>query len=421
MKRLMTNERGNVLATAMLLISAMMMIGLATISIADNQTGQSRKQRERESTFNLTEGVLTSQTFVLGRNGTGSSGLPFPDQCTPTTTNLLCPKPEELARSFDGATQKDFAAGTDWQTSVRDNRAPGSAAGSKSDFYDPTLTYDPAVPATSCNASSTDHIDCYDGNADDKLWVRASSNVRGRVRTIVALIQVERRPITLPQFAVLAGSFQTSNNGRKVIVDTTGSQVSVRCTLSGGQPASGDPCLGYDPGKGQLDPPGSYLTGQPTQAAVVDDDLLALEDSARGAGTYYASCPSNPNGKIVYVKTGNCSYNNSAPAATGQSKCCNSTGTPGLYILESGTLSINGDIEFHGVVYAANKQNSSGTVVTTGGTSLILGGVIVDGDGRVTAGSSGLNIDFDANAFTGISTTGTAGVVQNTWRELPAD
>jgi hypothetical protein len=49
------------------------------------------------------------------------------------------------------------------------------------------------------------------------------------------------------------------------------------------------------------------------------------------------------------------------------------------------------------------------------------GGVIVDGNGKVSAGSSGLNIDFDANAFTGITSTGTAGVVQNTWRELPAD
>jgi hypothetical protein len=45
--------------------------------------------------------------------------------------------------------------------------------------------------------------------------------------------------------------------------------------------------------------------------------------------------------------------------------------------------------------------------------------VIVDGAGGVQAGSSGKrNIKFDGNAFNNINAFGTAGVVQNTWREI---
>jgi hypothetical protein len=404
-----------VLATASLLIMAMMMIGLATISIADNQTGQSRKERERESTFNMTEAVLSSQTFVLGRNGTGTAASPFPNTCSSTSTSSLCPSATELANSFDGATQKDFASTKSWSTAVRDNQDTTSTSSS---FYNPTLTN------SDCGAASAaaNRIYCYDQNNDKQLWVRASATVRGRVRTIVALIKVEPRAVSFPNYAVLAGSFATTNNGRKTIVDSSPSQVAVRCTLAAGvQPSAGDSCLGYDPSKGQLSPANGYITGQVNQPAVTEDDLVSLEDSARGAGTYYATCPANPNGKVVYVKSGDCSYNDSAPAASGQSDCCNSTSVPGLFIIENGTLAIDGNIQFHGVIYAVNGQGSSGTVVTTAGTSLVDGGVIVDGLGKVLAGASGLNIDFNANSFTGISSTGTAGVVQNTWRELPAD
>jgi Tfp pilus assembly protein PilX len=410
-------QRGNVMVIAMLLIMVMMMIGLATIAISDTQTGQSRKERERESTFNLSESVLTSQAFVLGRNGAGSTAAPFPNKCTPaTSTQALCPHPDEITRSFDGATQKDFAAGSTWETTVRDNQEPSNSV---STYYSPSLTN------SDCGASATDHIYCYDNNGDNKLWVRASSTVRAKTRTIVALVEVELRPVTLPQFAVLAGSFMTTNVGNKVIVDsaplTTG--IAVRCTTTG--PSAGDPCLGFNESKGQLAPGGAWETGYPAQPAVAAEDLLAFEDAAKGAGTWYATCPANPNGKIVYVKSGDCSYGTSAPAAAGQSKCCNSPAPsspgPGLFIIENGTLAIGGSIAWNGVIYAVNKQNTSGTVVSTSGTSVIFGGVIVDGNGGVAAGASGLNIDFEPNAFTGITQPGTAGVVQNTWRELPPD
>jgi hypothetical protein len=42
----------------------------------------------------------------------------------------------------------------------------------------------------------------------------------------------------------------------------------------------------------------------------------------------------------------------------------------------------------------------------------------VDGGGGVYAGSAGGNIVYDAYAFDNITAVGTAGVVQNTWREI---
>ena len=73
MNKLRHDERGNVLVTAILLMSVMLSVGIAVASTVDTQTEQSRKERERESTFNLAEAALSAQTFILGRRGTGTA------------------------------------------------------------------------------------------------------------------------------------------------------------------------------------------------------------------------------------------------------------------------------------------------------------------------------------------------------------
>jgi hypothetical protein len=103
----------------------------------------------------------------------------------------------------------------------------------------------------------------------------------------------------------------------------------------------------------------------------------------------------------------------------GSGKCCNSQANPGLYILERGTVDFGGNIEFWGVIYNANLDNSnSERMVETSGTAAVHGGVLVDGAGGVYAGSSGDNIVYHAFSFDDIKAVGTAGVVQNTWREI---
>jgi hypothetical protein len=404
--RLARDEDGNVLVMSVALVALMLVLGSSTLAIVDTQTDVVKSERQHESTFNLAEGVLNAQTFVLARRGTGGVGsASFPESCVNGTTHSLCPDAAQLARSYSAATQNDYDAGTTWRTRVRDN---------------PNGTYySPAAVAAAAR---------YDANGDRQLWVSAEGTVRGRTREIVALIRVEDRPVTFPNYALLSGAFATSNNGRKVIVDATDPTslgLAVRCV---GAPSKSSTCLGYDPGKGQLDPPDRYTTGAPDVPSISSDDLQALEEFARANGTHYASCPGpNPNGTVVVIDSGDCSFNNSSPKAPGAAKCCNSPTSPGLLIVKCGTVSLGGNIEFYGLIYVPNKSSasgsycSSGNVVTTQGTSLISGGVIIDGPGKMFAGSSGSNIVFNPLAFQNVRAAGTAGVVQNTWREVPDD
>jgi len=391
----MRREDGNVLVIAIMMMMLMLAIGLSTMAGVDTQTDVSKKDRQRESTFNLTEAVLNAQTFLLGRLGTGNLATPFPVQCPATPASALCPDPQKIANSYDAASQPDFApAETNWTTIVRDNGSPG----------EPPF-YDPALEATAAR---------YDQNEDRQMWVKSTAVVRGKTRSIVALIKVEDRPIAFPEYGISAGFFYTTNNGNKVIVDSTGSLgVAVRCS-----PATLVNCLGYDAAKGQLTPAGNTTTNYSSSTAISTDDLQGLEDYAKASGTYYTSCPTNPNGQVVVIEAGDCVFNNSSPAASGEAKCCNSAGKPGLLIIKRGTLTLLGSITYEGLIYMPNQQNSSGTVVTTGGTALIRGGVTIDGPGGLAAGSSGLNIKFNIGAFQRIHTIGTAGVVQNTWREI---
>lgn len=404
------DERGNVLVIATMMVTLMLVVGASALSTVDTQTDVTKRERQHESSFNLAEGVLNAQTFVLGRLGTGSPASTFPESCTNQSNAALCPTPAQLARNYDAATQNDFDSGTQWVTRVRDNPA--------GTFYS---------AATVANAA------WYDANQDDRLWVTASATVRERTRTLVALIRVEKQPIAFPQYAIIGGWFSTSNNGRKDIVNATGSfGVAVRCTPS--NPSATPPvagCLEYQANKGQLVPAGGYEYGYSSAAAIEAEELQALEDTAKARGTYYTSCPANPNGEIVVVESGNCSYNNSAPSAAGMSKCCNAAANPGLLIVKCGSVSIGGNIVFYGLVYIPNKSTptgnwcSSGAVVTTSGNAVLNGGALIDGPGGLVAGSSGNqqgnNVIFNPAAFNDINTAGTAGVVQNTWREIPDD
>jgi hypothetical protein len=84
-----------------------------------------------------------------------------------------------------------------------------------------------------------------------------------------------------------------------------------------------------------------------------------------------------------------------------------------------GTLALKGSL--HGLVYMGNEQNSSGAVLTLAANSEVLGGVAIDGPGRLVSGQASGNratVKFVSSAFDSLASFGTAGLVQNTWREL---
>jgi hypothetical protein len=406
MKKKLEQERGNVVVTAILLVSVMLSLGFAVASQVDTQTQQSRKERERESSFNLAEAALSAQTFILGRRGTGTVDRPYPAAgCPAAGDDYFCPDDDQLMRSYEGAGQVDFGPDTVWTTQVLDD---ATAAGEEVRFWNDSYLEDPTWPR-------------YDMDDNRHVWVRAEATVRGERRAIVAWVRIEDRIVNFPQYAILAGWVDGKNSGGhggRPLVNSTGSLgVAVRCTT----PPQSASCIDLNPTKGpQIQPPASYVLGYTGFSAIGADELQALEDVAKANGTWYASCPSNPNGDVVYVKNaGTCRYTNSAPAASGATKCCNLQADPGLYIVERGSVDFGGNIEFWGVVYNANLDNSSSQyLVETSGTAAIRGGVLVDGKGGVYAGSSGDNIVYNAFAFDDIKAVGTAGVVQNTWREI---
>jgi hypothetical protein len=89
-----------------------------------------------------------------------------------------------------------------------------------------------------------------------------------------------------------------------------------------------------------------------------------------------------------------------------------------MVLMATGSLYIGGTVIYNGILYHANQANSTGTVMQIQGNANIVGGVLVDGDATTIAGSSKLNIQLSPAAFGAVRSYGSAGVIQNTWREI---
>ncbi len=413
MARRLQREEGWAVVTAVLVLMMMMSFGLAAYSLVDTQTGESKKERNRESSFNLTEGALQQQGYVLGFNWPATAPAAYPDCSFGAGANVTpagqCPQPANLLGG--NFSQVDYAQDASWTTVVRDNRI-GGAAPLNSDFYDSTVNTTPCVGTTM--------VPCrWDANADGKLWVRASASVRGKTRTLAALLKRERLTEGFPRVTVKADHFNTSNNGSKLIIDSTAGQIVTRCQ----NVPSGKVCNDYEADKGQVAPAGAIVSEPPQTQPTMDDAQLGRFKAAAQSSnpvTYYTSCPTSLAGPVVYIDVPagtHCTYSGSP--------IWNSPTTPGLVIMPYGRLSMTGGSTFHGVLYFGNKENYTGDVLDLGGNAEVIGGVIIDNGGGINVGSSGgggsngPNLKFSGNAFNALSTFGTAGLIQNTWRELP--
>jgi Tfp pilus assembly protein PilX len=394
-------EAGIAMGTAMMVMALMAVLGAATISLVSTQSLESGKSRTRESTFNLTEGVMNGQIMALSKTWPGSpDGVTPPASskiygtCTQATTDARCPVPTDINAMYRNI---DTSGTVTWKTNVYDN---SDATGSRSFYNDTTTPNDPG----------------WDQNDDGKLWIRAQATVRGRPRTLVALVNVQKIFEQLPRVAVVAGSINITNNGKKVMIDANGvnngapALIAVRCSASTtGCMNSGKPDSQLEPNDVQYDYPNSPMMS--------DDALQRMHDRAEADGTLYTSCAqaqtAGLTGAVVYIELATdeaCSF--------GGNTSYNTPENPGLVIINRGTLSFGGTSNYYGVVYHLNQQGSSGTVVSTQGNSQITGGIMVDGLGRVDIGSSKANVVFDERAALNVRSYGTAGIVQNSWREI---
>lgn len=394
-------QEGSALVTAILVMTLCLMIGFTAIATVDVQQSNSRGERERESSFALGEGALNAQIFMLSDRWPASAGLAYSTTCTQATgSSLSCPDPATLTKSFSGV---DYASGARWSTEIHDN-APGTGT-------DPDQFYDDAVVRAQPG---------WDRNGDGLMWVRAQAVVRDRARTLVALIRAERLDTLFPRNVITANHLTVSNSGNKVHVNTDGSYLILRCANPTGSPSFD--CTGWERDK-NVGPNATVNVVPGQRPALSPETIERMREFAQANGTYYESgCPSLA-GEIVFLERANCSYTSNNE--------WNTADQPGVLIIGSGTLSISGVSNYHGVIYHVNGSDGkgpalSGTVLTIHGNGCVDGAVVVDGQGGVQVGASGGasqctgNIDFNANAANNLRAYGTAGIVQNSFREIVA-
>jgi Tfp pilus assembly protein PilX len=393
LSRRLLDDRGSTIVTAMMVMFVLVAFATTVAAFVDTDQADSRRERERESSFHVTEGALNAQIYQLSiRWPSATTATAYPSSCTASSTAADCPNGAAMQSNF---TTVDHATGTQWETQVRDN---GGA--SPNYWSDDLLTTQPS----------------YDANDDNFLWVRASGVVRDRPRVLVALVEAENVSLNFPRAALVSGHFETSNNGNKVIIDTNGTanqfpagDIIVRClqTVPG--------CAEYDENKGQIQPNTvKSVLDQPRAVSI--EALDQLRERARSEGNYYTGCaPSlagDQPGEMVFMENANaCQYNGNAVYNTAQK--------PGYVVIARGTIAkTNGTADFHGIIYHANLDNLATNVITLTGNISIFGSIVIDGPGGLSAGSSKVNLVYDPNVFNGFKAFGTAGIVQNTFREI---
>jgi hypothetical protein len=370
-------QEGWALATFMMLVAIMLMIGLAMLTIVDTQTRASGVERTRVSAFTVAEGAMNAQAFMLSRAWPDSSALAFGQSCTQSTTGTTgCPDQTWLARSFTGG---DYANVT-WQTDVRDN---GGSYGSVWD--DAALASQPA----------------WDQNADGQLWVRSRAMLAGRTRTLVQRVQINRTPAFPQGYATVVGRFSTDLGvtlnqvvasplltgiiGNHKLI--SGGKLGLRCGILSGC-VTGAFAVLTQVGLSSL------LANDVVQygltSAVSADVVSQLRQRALAAGTYYSSvasgaaCPSPPGGTttaIIFVEQ----------VGTGDQTCTVTLSGGGTVqvralVVNNGRVTFTGTGTYQGIVYAVDAQRATlgdgaREVVRIESNAKVRGMVAVDGAG----------------------------------------
>jgi Tfp pilus assembly protein PilX len=417
-------EDGIAVAVAIILMAFMLSMGVAAAAYVDAQSSLTAKQRQRETAFNVAEAALNAQITQISHHWAGTNGLDPTLASTVSFTQCpggtFCPSGSELTSLIPSADTSTSAV--TWQTNVYDD-----TNGLESYFADSRVS-------NQCGC---------DGNGDGKVWVRAQATVKGHTRAIVSLVQEQTQAESVPHAAIIAGSLTIENNGQHsvpIIDDSGGGVIAVRCSVPNypQQPAetNGSQCLGQPLGTpptqsqsdwsslltNQISGFSTALQGYSPAPVFSQDQLDRFINTAKAESTYYTSCPSSLAGQVVVVNmVGNCTY-------TGSDEW-NTSVAPGflIFLNAQSTLTLGGTTIYHGVIYHANEGSpptlgsatqSSASLIITSGNTLIDGGVIIDGPGRMDAGESGLNIQFNDHGYDAVKSLAAAGIVQNSWREI---
>ncbi|HEX8105923.1 MAG TPA: PilX N-terminal domain-containing pilus assembly protein [Solirubrobacteraceae bacterium] len=393
----MRDQRGSALVVALMVTTVMLSVGIAVATTIDTQQRASGRTRAGESSFQLAESALQAGLQRLVSRWPMPATPAYPVRCDPGARSADCPTTASLRALFTGP---DFADGrATWSVAVRDD---GAAPGDQY-WSEDMLAAQPS----------------YDADNDGRLWVRATSLVRGRPRTVVAL--AARPPVEPglpPHKTLVAGSFATTNNGNKAIVlNGDAGEVVVRCgsgTVAAPAVPPKDGCAEYEGGNKEQVSPERVSSQRDFPPGMTPDRIEMARAQARSEGSYVATCPGSlqtvPNGLLFIEDAGpGCSLLAPGPAAA-----------PGMVVAMRGRLRLGGNETFRGLIYHANADDSADVVVDLGGTSGVVGGILVDGAGAVFVGSSKDNLVFAEDAGQAFRPAGDAAIVQGSFREVAA-
>ena len=412
----LASERGWALLTALVMLSLMAAIGLAALAYVDTQTAASRQERTRDSAYNLAEGVLAEQAYLLVNYPPASSGFAYPD-CTWSTGQAAavrtggmaasaCISPSSLNATF--SSNPDYAASVTWTTRVRDNwgsQTCQEGGGSNCSYF-----YDKSSAGAQPYPSCTSGCFSWDSNGDNEVWVVAQASVRGKKHTLVELVRVDKHPIGIPNSVLIAGYVDFQNKHTSVAAN--GSAVDMRCNSS-----QGSNCVESS----HIEPSGSIVYGYPGQNVLQTPDITALVARAKQENAYYDSCPTDPPGTLVVV------------LATSSSQCgwsslpVTSPSKFGTYIQLNGQLRLNGTNSYYGLIYLGNSSvpgfgvgsPRSDDVYYDNGNATIQGSLMVDGPGGAHIGNGAQSaMSFDSRAFTNLWSYGNQNIVKGSFREI---
>ena len=287
MRRLRDEETGSALITALLCTMIMLGLGIALLAIVDTQASESANERTRDRGFNLSESVLNSQAFVLGRNwpSTAPANNPacnaeaagFGDilwaNTTPSTATA------RLRANLNASYTDPAYAGATWQVNVCDDDDPDGSG--------------PLAGKTVWDDMLLDRKN-WDSNANSRVWVRAQSTVGGKTRVLVGLVNVRSSPALNARFGLISGG----------LTDDLGSSVnSVGANALGG--VLGDllhttPTVAPDPALSPTSPPSSGVIGLRCGAANINliPESTCVAGTIGAAGALPAVSPLLTDGKI---------------------------------------------------------------------------------------------------------------------------
>lgn len=404
-------EQGFVLVSAIVLLTVILGLGLGLLMFTDNQQKASSSEQASEAAFNVAEAALNAQIGQLNHVWPTEAGQ-MPERCTAaeSTSTNGCPTAESLKVGYPNTGSTTCSAG-----------APKDAWGSSLANGWTTYVREPESATSSYfNSTFEQSQHPYDGGYN-KLWVRSVGVVQCRMVVLVALVSEQYRATSFPHNAVTGNWFETSNNGNKVIVNTEGEasqsgNVSMRCNgFKGTEKEIQEKCKKWDEAHGQVSPNTTNAPASPSPSLSASE-LEAMKQQAKALNTYYpkGKCPANleaTSGLPAYVE-GPC--NLSYTGGVG-----NSSKSPGFLVLMNGTIELNGNAQFYGVIYTVNEQAASTAVVVVHGNAHVYGSIDVDGNGGISFGSDAENFVYNSKAIEEIKVLSGATPNRNSFRVLP--